>query len=133
MRNILIILTFILCFCGCRRYDIEEILLKREDISLTIKGKEILSYKPETFQIGYNSSKNEFRVSDDNIGNWFVLTCRERPSTEGQIVKANLRWTGTSSIKSQKGLSFIVEKTDSEGHIWLWCNDEAIGIVVRES
>lgn len=132
MKNILIILTLTLCLCGCREYDIEEILLKREDISLTIKGQEILSYKHETFQIGYNPDKNEYRVFDDNIGNWFVLTCQERPSTEGQTVKASLRWTSTSTTKSKNGLSFSVEKTDSRGHVWLWCEDESIGVIVRE-
>ncbi len=132
MRQILIIMTLILCLSGCRIYDVEEILLQREDISLTIKGAEILSYRHETFQTGHNAQRNEFRVFDDNVGNWFVLTCRERPSTEGQTLKADLEWTSTSATKTKSGLSFSVEKTDSQGHIWLWCEDEAIGVIVRE-
>lgn len=132
MRQIIIIMTFILCLTGCRRYDIEEILLQREDISLTIKGEDIISYMPETFQIGHNAQKNEFRVFDDDMGNWFVLTCMERPSSVGQVLKADLKWTSTSTTKSRKGLSFSVEKTDSQGNIWLWCKEHAIGVVVRE-
>lgn len=132
MRNILIVTMLILCTSCCRDYDINEILLKREDISMTIKGKEVMKYDPETFQIGHNAEKNEFRIFDDNLGNWFTITCRERPSTEGQNLKADLKWTSTSSTKSEKGLSFRVEKTDSQGHIWLWCEDEAIGIIVKE-
>lgn len=132
MRQILIIMTLILCLTGCREYDIEEILLQREDISLTIKGEDIISYRPETFQISHNARKNEFRVFEDDMGNWFALTCRERPSSTGQVLKADLRWTSTSTTKSRKDLSFSVEKTDSQGNIWLWCEDHAIGVVVRE-
>ena len=132
MRQILIIMTVMLCLTGCREYDIEEILLQREDISLTIKGEDVISYREETFQIGYNARENEFRVFDDEMGNWFVLTCNERPSSEGQVFEADLKWTSTSTTKSRKDLSFRVEKTDSQGHLWLWCEDDAIGVVVRE-
>ena len=132
MRYIFIIMALGLCLTGCGRYDIEEILLQRDDLSLTIKGEDVISYRPETFQIGHNAQRNEFRVFDDELGNWFVLTCEERPSSTGQVVKADLKWTGTSTTKSRKGLSFSVEKTDSKGNVWLWCEEHAIGVVVRE-
>lgn len=132
IRRTILMIFIILCTAGCREYDIEEVLLQREDISLTVKGTEMLAYKPESFQIGYNESINEFRVFDDALGNWFVLRCKERPLSEGQTVKANLSWTTSNDTKSKKGLSFRVEKTDGRGYIWLWCGSESIGIVVRE-
>ncbi len=132
MKKILILTISILCISGCRGYDIEEILLQREDISLTMKGKDVLVYDPDTFQLSHNAERNEFRVFDDEMGNWFILECQSRPSTEGQEVKASLRWTTTNTTRSRSGLKFTVEKTDSNGHIWLWCEDEAIGVVVRE-
>lgn len=131
-RAVLFIISAAVLLTGCREYDIEEILLQREDISLTIRGEEILVYDEETFQIGYNSEKNEFRVFDDNLANWFVLKCSARPSTEGQEVKADLSWTSTNTTKTRKGLTFTVEKTGPEGFIWLWCEAEAAGVVVRE-
>lgn len=132
MRNIILFCILALCLTGCRIYDIDEILLQRQDISLTERGNLVLAYEPQTFQIGHNSLINEFRVFDDNLGNWFVLTCNERPSTEGQTVKADLEWTSKTTTKSKKDLSFKVERTDSDGQIWLWCADHAIGIVVKE-
>ena len=132
MRKTIFLALLVLGLTGCRIYDIDEILLQRQDISLTVKGTEVLAYDPETFQIGYNERKNEFRVFDDNMGNWFVLTCKERPSAEGQTLKADIRWTATNTTRSRTGLYFKVEKTDSSGQIWLWCEDEAIGVVVRE-
>ena len=50
---------------GCI-YDIDEILLQREDISMTVKGAEQFVYDPVTCQLGYNEAENEFRVLDDN-------------------------------------------------------------------
>ena len=132
MKKTFIFALLVMCLAGCVRYDIDEILLQRQDISLTIRGTEVIRYTPDRFQIGYNDRKNEFRVFDDNLGNWFVLTCRERPSTEGQTLKADLWWTATNTTKSRTGLDFRVEKTDSKGHIWLWCEDSAIGVSVRE-
>ncbi|MBR5835096.1 MAG: hypothetical protein IKY66_02935 [Bacteroidales bacterium] len=131
-RHIIFLAAVIFCLAGCQRYDIEEILLQRNDISLTIKGEDALVYDPLTFQIGYNADKNEFRIFDDNLGNWFVLKCHERPSSSGQTLTADLRWTTASSTRTKNGLLFRVEKTDSKGHIWMWCDKEAIGIVVKE-
>ena len=131
-RNIIFLAAVIFCLTGCNRYDIEEILLQRDDISLTIKGEDALVYDPHTFQIGYNANKNEFRIFDDNLGNWFVLECNERPSSPGQTLTANLKWTTPNTTRTRNGLTFRVEKTDSEGHIWMWCDKEAIGVVVKE-
>ena len=131
MRKTLLLAILLVCMTGCRRYDIDEILLQREDISLTVKGEDMLVYDPATFQIGYNPERNEFRIFDDNLGNWFTLRCNSRP-VEGQTVKGDLKWTTPNTTRTRNGLTFSVEKTDSKGHIWLWCDTEAIGIVVRE-
>ena len=37
----------LLMLAGCNRYDIDEILLQREEISLTMKGQEVLTYNPD--------------------------------------------------------------------------------------
>lgn len=117
---------------GCEEYDIEQILLTREDISLTMKGTEQIAYDPLDFQLGYNAAKNEFRVFDDEMANWYVLTCKTTPSDTGQEIKADLSWTTQSSTRTRNDLILTVEKTDSEGHFWMWCEDYAIGIVVKK-
>lgn len=132
MKRAITIIFAAILLAGCQEYDIEEILLQREDISLTIKGDEVLVYDEETFQLGYSSEKNEFRVFDDNLANWFVLKCSARPSTEGQEVKADLSWTSPNTTRTRKGLTFTVERTGPGGFIWLWCETEAAGVVVRE-
>lgn len=132
MKRIGLILIGILCLAGCQQYDIEEILLQREEISLTVRGTEVLVYDPATFQLGYNSQTNEFRVFSDDMGNWFSLRCESRPSAEGETIKGDVKWTSTNTTRSKNGVTFHVEKTDSKGHIWLWCKEEAIGVIVKE-
>ena len=123
---------FSVCLAGCNRYDIDEILLQKVEVSLSIKGTDIIVYDPDRYQIGYNAEKNEFRVFDDDMAYWFTLTCESRPSTVGQELSADLKWTSPNSTKTRKGLEFKVKKTDTEGHIWLWCESEATGVIVKE-
>ena len=132
MRRLVYIFMIMFCLCGCNRFDVDEVLLTRDDISLTTKGLEVVSYDPATYQVGHNAAKNEFWVSDDDAANWFTLTCDERPDTEGQEVVADLSWTETDTTKSRKGLRFTVMKTDPRGQVWLWCKEGAIGVVVKE-
>jgi len=66
------------------------------------------------------------------MGNWFTLRCNTRPAAAGDKIKADLSWTTSNTVKTRRGLEFQVEKTDSKGQIWLWCEEEAIGVVVKE-
>ncbi|MBQ8838577.1 MAG: hypothetical protein IJ005_04585 [Bacteroidales bacterium] len=117
---------------GCTPINIDEVLLQRDDISITVKGVLHMSFNEATCQLGYNGKKNEFRVLEDNIGNWFVLTCSERPSATGQEVICSLNWTSSTDTESLKGLNFTVKNLNENGMIWLWCQSEEIGVVVKE-
>ncbi len=130
MRKILI-LMILLSAASCIRYDVDEILLVRDDISLTVKGVDQYVYNPLTCQISHNKTKNEYRVYDDKLSGWFLLKCSDMPTDEGQNITADLSWTGDKRQEIMKGLSFKVEKTDGSGKIWLWCKDKSIGIVIK--
>lgn len=131
MRKYIFILVSVFCALGCRQYDIDEVLLQREDVSLTIKGVEQLAYEELTFQLGYNEERNEFRLFDDNMANWFTLSCAVRPSSVGQEIKADLSWTTSSSTRTKNDLIFEIKRIDSEGHVWMWCKDASIGVTVK--
>lgn len=132
MRRFILIMISSACLAGCNIYDVDEVLVQRTEISMTLKASDILIYRPDTYQLGYNAELNEFRVFDDQMAYWFILTCKSRPSTEGQEVEADLKWTSPSSTKTKRGLKFKVMKTDADGHIWLWCDSDAIGLIVKE-
>lgn len=116
---------------GCDRYQAEDLLLPRTDISLTIKGVEIMSFDEQTCQLGHNPEKNEFRIVNDKLRDWVIFRCDADPATAGQKVTAYLEYTTADDVKRLDGLSFSVEKTSEEGLIWLWNDDKKIGIVIK--
>jgi len=130
-RTIYITLITVLA-TGCSMiFDMEEILLTRSDISLTFRGGLEISYNPDTHQLGYNESRNEYRVYDDRISNWFILTCSAKPVSVGQSVTADISWTGRTGTKSIDDIIFMVEKTDEDGMVWLWNTSHSLGVVIR--
>lgn len=130
MRRIIYIAAAVLIVSACR-YDIDEILLSRDDISLTIKGELQMSFNENTCQLGYNTGRNEFRVYDEKLSDWFIVRCSAKPTSEGQEVTAELKYTTNTDIKTMKGLKMEVQKLSSDGLVWLWEKDKKIGIIVK--
>ena len=131
MRRLTVILLLGALAAGCTPYDIEEILLDRSDVSVTMKGREIYSYDPKNAQIGFNSERNEYRVFDENFLNWFEITWDEKPSSQGQKISMDIEWGTKTGFRKEKGLEFEVRKTDDSGMIWLWNSSEKIGVTIK--
>lgn len=131
MKRLILIAITVIAAAGCNRFDIDELLLQREDVSLTVKGTEEFSYNPDTCQLGYNDESNEFRVFDDNAGHWFKIRCSASPDTEGQIIKATLNYTTKDDNKSLRDIEMTVRKISDDGRVWLWSDSRKIGIVVK--
>lgn len=131
MKRIFVIFTILFTAAGCCRYDVDEVLLMREDISITQKGEVMMSYDPLKCQMSHDKAKNIYRVYNDMIADWFIVKCSERPDNEGQELTADVTWTTSKDTKKEKGLKFVVEKTDAQGHIWMWNKSKKIGIVIK--
>ncbi len=131
MKKVATIMVSFICAVACNPYDIDEILLIRDDISLTLKGEEMFVYNPLTCQMSHNLKDNEYRVFDDKLSEWFHLICGEMPANKGQEFHADLSWSTAKGARKMNGLTFKVEKTDSEGKIWMWCEQKSIGIVIK--
>ncbi|MCX4335473.1 MAG: hypothetical protein K1V99_01290 [Bacteroidales bacterium] len=132
MKKIIMILTVALLAASCDKYDVTEVLLQRSDISLTWKGKLQMSYNESSCQLGFNEEKKEFRVYDDALGYWFIVRCNQMPRHVDQTLKADVEWTTANDTRTEKGVEFSVEKTDSQGKIWMWSKSKKIGVVIRQ-
>ena len=108
-----------------------EVLLPRTDISLTVKGEIQMAYDQNLCQIGYNAEANEFRLISDKLTEWVIFRSDATPNTAGQKVKAYLEYKSANGTKTMEGVEFTVEKTDSDGQVWLWNNDKKIGIIIK--
>ncbi len=126
-----IFILILAALTACERYDLDEILLPRQDVSLTMKGAELFSFDPLTCQMSHNSDTHEFRVYDETLSDWFIVKCDRRPSNRGQEIKVDLTWTTRNSTKTMNGLTFRIEKIDQTGQIWMWCRQKSIGIVIK--
>lgn len=117
---------------GCNPYDVEEILISRDDVSLTIKGEPIFVYDEGTCQMAYNADRYECRAMNDDVTQYFVLKAHERMTHAFQEFTADLTYTYMGNVVAEKDLLFRIEKIDNSiGFAWLWCSDAAIGIVVK--
>jgi hypothetical protein len=110
---------------------IDEVLLVRDDISLSIREELLMSFDENKCQLGFNSACNEYRVYDENLANWFVLKCSAKPTSEGQKVTVDLEYTTEKGIKTLADLEFSVVQTSSDGLVWLWNKDRKIGTVIK--
>ena len=92
-----------------------------------------------TLEVTYGQSEaramldyiNKFRAGNDDMSSYFVITCNELPTTVGQEVRGEIKWTSGSSVKTASGLVFKVEKYEDTGLVWLWCAADKTGAVVK--
>ena len=136
MRKIAIYLVGLiafLCAFGCNPpYDMEEVLMSRDDISLTVKGEPVFVYDSDNCQTAYNIDRNEYRAMADDASEYFILKAEQSLSHINQEFKADLTYTVNQKEKKLKGLVFTIEKiSNNEGLVWLWCSSRSIGLVIR--
>jgi len=132
MKSKIIIMVVLLAMTGCTYYGSFGGSVRQENISLTWRNTLQVDYYPQTFQIGYNDSTNEYRVYDDRLAYWFMVRCSEKPVEEGQELTADISWTGKSKTMTLKEVKVTVEKMDDEsGLVWLWSQSERISIVIK--
>lgn len=132
MRKFIFIIALVLLFTGCKeKVEMDLDMYNSNQVSLMVKGKKVFLYDDGTCQLGYNSSKRQFRAGNDDMTSYFVLTCSETPRSQGQEIRADIQWTSGSSVKSTNGLTFKVEKYDNTGLVWLWNSTDKTGAVVK--
>jgi len=132
MRKYFYLIAAVLLLAGCKgKVEMDPGLYNSDRICLMVKGKTVFSYTEGTTQLSYNRSLREFRAGNDDMSQYFILTCSELPTREGQEVRGNIRWTSGSSVKSTDGILFKVEKNDGTGLVWLWCAEDKTGAVVK--
>lgn len=130
MKYINLILIIITLLVSCTAMESGP-AIESDTISLTWKETIQVEYNPTTYQLGYNSSSNVYRVYDDRLSYWFTIKCSEKPATQGQILTADVSWTGKSKTINLRELKFEVTKTDDTGKVWLWNQANRISIVLK--
>lgn len=132
MKRFLIFMTLCVAVSSCARYDIDEILLERNEINLSWKGKILYTHDTNQGQTGFNAERNEYRACSDDISSWFIIKWNARPTFEGQTIRAAVEWATKTSFNKDNDIEFKVRQIDSEGTIWLWSDTDKIGMVIKD-
>ena len=128
--NILICVTVALAVACCNgRNGYDRDFLESDTISLTVNREKVFEYDPFTCQLGYNDAKREFRVSTDNMSDYFVVTLSKIPTSKDDQVTGSLTWTGPDYTRDLKNLSFNTVKVQN-GKIWLWNQANKLAVIV---
>lgn len=122
-------LALILSGCSNKsRMNEAEFVTTVSDISLTINGERIFTYYEKNHQLAYDQGKSQFRVMDDDLNNFMVVTLGKMPSNVGDIVDASITYTTDDDIL-ERAASFTVSRMDND-KCWLWNEKGKIGVVV---
>lgn len=133
MKRILPLLLAAAALLGACK-DQEEMdaeLYEGNDICLKIKSRMIYTFDASSGQLGYNPARNLFRAGNDDMSEYFILTCEPFPAATDMEVTADLTWKTGSTIQHRDGVPMKVMKTDDAGLVWLWSKQDKIGAVVK--
>lgn len=132
MKRFTIFFAALMVLTGCVQYDIDEILLAKTEISISLRGQVIYDFDPCKGQYAYIPSSNEYRMMDDDAKSWLVVRFDQKPNIEGDKVIASAEWKTKSKIGKVDDVEFKVERVSGDGLIWLWSGDEKMGLIIKD-
>jgi hypothetical protein len=131
-KYLYIIILSALSLTGCKeKVEMDLDLYNSDQVSLMVKGKKVFTFSEGNGQLGFNRTLRQFRAGNDDMTDYFVLTCSELPRQEGQEIRADLKWGSGNTNKTTSGIVFKVEKYDDTGLVWLWNATDKTGAVVK--
>ena len=124
-------ILFLLCLglLSCNS-KVEEEFLLNDGLCLEEGGTTVFSYDPSTCQISYNPTLRQFRVMNDNMSGYYMVTCSDLPSAPGQKLTATVRWSTGTSVQTLSDIQLKVEKVEGD-QIWLWSSRRRLAVSVR--
>lgn len=135
MRKVLAILpalSVLLLSSGCEKgLEPDPGFIADGRLALTVRNSMKVAYLPETYQIGFNAERHQFRIHNDTMSEYYILRCQELPDHQGQKIRCSLKYASEGKAFYKGGLTYEVLKTDDDGTFWLWNTEKGIGASVR--
>ena len=128
----MIFVLAVLTLDACAEYDINEVLLVRDDVSLTLRGKPQYVFAADNGQMATNADRTIYRYMTDDLMNWLEVKCQSKPGGVGEKIIADIKWKSKISSGEENNLEFEIKQTDGSGMIWLWNKSNNIGLVIRD-
>lgn len=115
---------------GCRHDDVSEAFSLDGTVRIEYDGAIAFQYNPVTCQQFFNRDTGTFRAGTDTMSDYFSVTLAEIPSTHGDVVRGDIRWTTSSGMSDIRNVTLKVIRLEGDT-IWLWSAKERISLVVR--
>lgn len=132
MRRMLLMAAVLAVTSGCvRKHEPDAAFMEYDGLTLEIDGSRKMELPPELCQLGFSREHRQFRVHNDTMSEYYVLTCSALPENVGQKVRCSLKYASYKMTVFKSGLDFEVIKTDDGGTVWLWNARKRIGITVK--
>lgn len=119
MKKRLVILALCaLAAFGCEDDPDLELAKSSGDIRLEIGGKTVFLFDPLTCQTGFDQTGKEFRIHNDDMSEYFVLSLSHIPDQENEFITGDLSWTTPDGISSKKKMALETIQV-TEDRMWL--------------
>lgn len=99
----------------------------RDGYGLYGNGVSYMEYQKYNHQIARNSSGTMFRMQNGNMSEWFVCKFGAKP-TEGKNINVKIESHGIGSVESVEADFKAIKASD--GKMWLWAEEEMLGIII---
>lgn len=114
-----------------RKHEPDPVFLSGDVPCVTVDGTTVISYNDEPWQqLSFSEDNKQFRMSNDQMSEYFVVECNALPETEGQKIRADVAYTKGLAVKHLENQEFVVKKIDGDT-VHLWCSKKKTGIIVR--
>ncbi len=102
-------------------------------VSLIVGGKTLMEYDESSDQMAWREKDLQFRLMDDSLNDFFVVTLSTLPSEMGETLQAEVLYTTDTDIKTVSG-TFNASKISSNSlgqMIWLWNSSADLAVIVQ--
>lgn len=130
MKRLLVLLAVAVAAVSCNDTEFKNEFISSDGIRLEVGGETVFEYDPLTCQLGYNSSKGEFRVHNDDMSEFFSVTLPHLPSVAEEFVTGDISWTTETDVVTKKKVTLETLKIEGD-MIWLWNRSSRIAVTVR--
>lgn len=116
--------------CNKNNYGRDIFIETCTDAGLFFGGVSAFEYDARTCQVGFSEERKQFRVSDDDMKNFYILDVNKLPGGVDSSLKGTLTWTTDKDVRQRSGIDFKVVRVKDDMY-WLWAGKGSVGVVVR--
>ncbi len=102
-------------------------------VCLMVDGKTVMEYDSNVHQLAWREKDLQFRMMDDSVNDYFVVTLSNIPTEMGEVISAEVQYTTNDSVRTVSG-SFNASKisnNSSGAYYWLWDSSDKVAAVIQ--